>query len=412
MPTILELREKHANLITEAQAVSGGAVFGAEENQTFERIMNDADAVRAQIQAMEKVATLANSAQPGSPQIQPQMAVAGTDGDAKALYRAAFDTYVRFGKDALTDDQRRLLQSGYAQQGDIQAGQTIATPNKGGYTVPEGFMSQIDIALKSFVGVEEAGAHVIETDSGQAIPWPTTNDTGNTGRIITELTVPTGTDVTFGSTVMGAFTFTSDLVQVANELLQDTGLDLDKVLGHILAERVGRAQNNYFTVGDGTGEPTGVVTAAADSGVTAANDGTFSYDNLVDLVHSVDNEYRKLDACFMLSDLALRQVVKLKDGENRPLYVPAIAEKVPGTILGYRHVVNNAMAAPAASAKSVLFGHFGHYKIRRVKGGKILRLEERYADLNATAFLLFKRADGQLLNAGAGAVKFMDHAAA
>jgi HK97 family phage major capsid protein len=64
----------------------------------------------------------------------------------------------------------------------------------------------------------------------------------------------------------------------------------------------------------------------ATLGYTAGNSTTsgettaITYDDLVELEHSVDPAYRK-NARFMMSDTALKTVKKLKDGIGRPLWM-------------------------------------------------------------------------------------------
>jgi HK97 family phage major capsid protein len=69
------------------------------------------------------------------------------------------------------------------------------------------------------------------------------------------------------------------------------------------------------------------------------------------------------------------------------------------------------MAVMATSAKSILFGDFSKYWIRRVAGVQVLRLTERYADFNQTAFIGFQRWDGNLIDAGTHPLKYFANAA-
>ncbi len=53
------------------------------------------------------------------------------------------------------------------------------------------------------------------------------------------------------------------------------------------------------------------MTAATSSGITTAGATTITYDNIVDLVHSVDPAYRA-GARFMFNDTVLASIRKLK----------------------------------------------------------------------------------------------------
>jgi HK97 family phage major capsid protein len=107
----------------------------------------------------------------------------------------------------------------------------------------------------------------------------------------------------------------------------------------------------------------------------------------------------------MFKDLTLAALKKLKDSQNRPLWLPGIATREPDTILGKRFVVNQDIATMAANAKSVLFGDFSKYIIRDVTQVVMLRLIERYAEFGQVAFLIFTRHDGNLLDAGTDPIK-------
>jgi HK97 family phage major capsid protein len=93
---------------------------------------------------------------------------------------------------------------------------------------------------------------VIDTDSGAPMNWPTVNDTANVGAILAENTQVTEQDVTFGQTPLGAYMYTSRLVRVSYQLLQDSAFNLDEFLRDILGERIGRILNQHFTTGTGS----------------------------------------------------------------------------------------------------------------------------------------------------------------
>jgi HK97 family phage major capsid protein len=79
--------------------------------------------------------------------------------------------------------------------------------------------------------------------------------------------------------------------------------------------------------------------------------------------------------------------------------------------MGYPVVVNNDVVAMAANAKSILFGDFKRYKIRRARGISLVRLNERYADNLQVGFFAYMRADGNLIDAGTNPVKYYANSA-
>ena len=67
------------------------------------------------------------------------------------------------------------------------------------------------------------------------------------------------------------------------------------------------------------------------------------------------------------------------------------------------------MAQIGASARSVVFGAFNRYIVRRVRELIIKRLVERYAESHQVGFIGFARFDGELLDANA--IKALVHPA-
>lgn len=293
--------------------------------------------------------------------------------------------------------------------GDVEMrAQGVATGAAGGYLVPEGFRTKLVERMKRIGSVRRV-AEVIHTDSGASLPFPTNDDTANIGAILAENVQVTEQDVTMGTITLGAYTYTSRLVRVSLQLLQDNAFDLDSWLARTLAARIARAQNIHFTTGTGTAQPQGIVTGAT-SGVTAASTTVITMDNLIDLLHSVDPAYRaeqdalgsSPEAKWMMGDTALAAIRKLKDGQGQYLLQPSVQAGVPDQLLGYGIEINPDMPAPAAGTKPVLFGNFrAGYVVRDVASVEVLRLVERYADFLQHGFLGYMRSDAVVQDAHA-----------
>ena len=92
-----------------------------------------------------------------------------------------------------------------------------------------------------------------------------------------------------------------------------------------LATRIARIQNTHFTTGAGTTVPDGVIPKSA-TGKTGTTGQTLTviYDDLIDLKHSVNRAYRS-NARYMMNDLTVAVVSKLKDTTGRPGWTPGDA---------------------------------------------------------------------------------------
>ena len=411
---VKDLREQRAKLVADARALYDSikpdtAPGEAKEIEAkFDGMMEEADGLKAKIDREERLETSEKNL--GERQrITAQVRRISSDevAENEQAETRAFNSYLRNGMGGLSAEERELALPRF------QNAQSTGSNTGGGYTVPTGFYDELMDAEKAYGGMMEPGvAFVFDTESGNSLPIPTDNDTSNSGAILTENTQVGNQDVTFGAVTLGAYTYTSKLVLVSNQLLQDSAFNLDGFLSNKLGTRIARAINTHFTIGDGSSKPTGAVTAAT-LGNTGASGETASliFDDLIDLEHSVDPAYRK-NARFMMNDTSLKVIKKLKDSQGRYLWMPGLTiAGEPPTINSYGYTVNQDMPAMAANAKSILFGDFSKYFIRRVAGVQVLRLTERYADYNQTGFLAFQRWDGNLVDAGTHPLKYFANSA-
>jgi HK97 family phage major capsid protein len=213
---------------------------------------------------------------------------------------------------------------------------------------------------------------------------------------------------------MKAYKYSSRLILVPIELLQDAGVDIEAYVVKMLAIRLGRILNTHFTSGSGTSQPRGVL-ADAVTGKTGAGGQvtTIIYDDIVDLKYSVNRSYRG-NGRWMMNDSTLQYILKIKDQNLRPLildYLTTLQEGEPERLLGQPLIVNNDMPAlgttgsPAVGNQSLLYGDFSNYWVRRVMAMLLLRLVERFAEAGQVAFVAFLRMDGRMIDAGTHPIK-------
>jgi HK97 family phage major capsid protein len=295
---------------------------------------------------------------------------------------------------------------------NIRATMSTTTGSEGGFTVDSQVATSVLDALKSFGGMR-AVSTVIQTSGIGAMSFPTSDGTTEEGEIVAENQTAADLDASFGTIALPVYKYSSKVITVPFELLQDSTVDIEAFVRNRMIQRLGRVTNKHFTVGTGSSQPNGVNTAAA-TGVTAAN-GTsqvtaVTYDSLVNLQHSVDPAYREGgNTRWMMHDDTVRDLRKIKDGSNRPIFVPGYEMGVPGgapdTLLGRPIVVNQSMPVMAASARSILFGDFSHYYIRDVMAVEMFRFtDSAYTKKGQVGFLAWMRSGGNLIDVG-GAVK-------
>jgi HK97 family phage major capsid protein len=237
---------------------------------------------------------------------------------------------------------------------------------------------------------------VIRTETGAEMPWPTANDTSNEGGIVGENVAAGNQDPAFDLLKWGAYKYTSDIIKIPAELLEDSAFDLASEVGRMCGERIARRQNRDFTVGDGAGKASGIVTGVARRhrrGATA-----ITADEIVGLIHSVDPAYRAT-AKLMFHDNTLLGHPQAQ-GQPGSLPVPGRGRRRPADDLGRPYTINQHMARRSRRAKTVVYGQLDKYKIRDVRTIRMRRLVERYADADQEGFVAFLRSDGNLLDAG------------
>lgn len=341
-----------------------------------------------------------------------EIVVAGERDIDAEVQRSAFASYLRGGMSALNTEQRQVMTARYQALSPEMRALSSGTDATGGFAVADEFERQVVMSMKAFGGMREAGVRIVPSSSGADLLVPNVDDTSNKGAILSENTQVTEQDLAFAQKTISSYMYTSKLVRVSFQLLQDAEFPIESWLSEQLGIRLGRITNEHYTTGTGTGQPQGVVTGSSVGRTGAAGQvTTIIYEDVVELEHSVDPSYRR-GARFMMSDAMLKELKKLKDSDGRPLWVASMAVGEPNTILGYPYVINQDVAVPAASAKSLLFGDFAQYWIRDVRGITLLRLGERYADFLQVGFLAFLRTGGGLVDAGTDPIKHYAHPAA
>lgn len=275
----------------------------------------------------------------------------------------------------------------------------------GGETIPEGFSFEWEKALLAFGGIRQI-SRVFRTASGNAMPWPTTDDTGNAATIVAENSQTTAVPFTTAEIIFGAYKYSSAVI-TSVELLEDSAFNMAAEIGMMLGERLGRGTSAHFATGTGTGQPEGISVGSA-LGTTAAG-SAITGDEMIDLAHSVDPAYRMANAYYVMNDSTLAAIRKLQDSQGQYLWQPSLQAGAPGLYNGYPVQVDQGMADIGAAAVSVVFGDFSRYVIRDVASVRLRRLVERYAENDQEGFFIFSRHDAKVLDAGTNPLKHLVH---
>lgn len=394
-----------------------------EAEQRHEAVMKKLDDLDKKIQREERQVALETAEEERRRQNRPNRGSGSASGvdnpeggedrtaeQAQEEYREAFYAMLREGGDmsGLSAEQRQLLRRGYVEN----RVQTAGTDSAGGFTVPTTLANFIVSTMKDWGPMYDPGITTeLVTSSGNAFDIPTNDDTGNTAALKTEgtdLTDDDSGDLAFGEKNLNAFVYATPWLKISFELLQDSAFNLEAFIGAKLGERLGRIANQRLTIGTGSSQPNGIVTAAS-IGKTAAAAAAIAADELIDLQHSVNAAYRRSPRCgWMFADTTLASIRKLKDGQGNYLWqMGDVRVGAPDLILGKQYFVNDDVAAMAANARTVVFGDMGAYIVRKVGSPLIGTVRERFWPKVGMAGLV--RFDGELTDTAA--VKVLRQAA-
>lgn len=405
--SLKELQDKREKLVHDAREAldeikkNTDEARAAELDARHDAIMAEFDKVEAHIAREERVAAAEKKAEEARAKQRPgandRIEARGQDEGVRPEYRAAFYRMLAVGGDLseLSSEERGALRAGATE---FRA-QSVGTTTAGGFTVPTTLADEIIRSMLAWGPMYDPGVTAeMATSSGNPIKIPTVDDTAVTAVAHTENTaiVDDGSkDVTFGQKSLDAYAFDTRFVKWSWELSQDSIFNMEQLLGSLLGERLGRIANVQLTTGTGTSAPNGIVTASS-LGVTAAAVAAITFDEIIDLEHSVDPAHRSSPkAAYMLNDTTLKAIRKLKGGDGQYIWqMGNVQQGVPGSLNGRRYHINQSMASPATGNKTMLFGDLGKYFVRKVGSPVIGVMRERFwPDLGIAGLIRF---DGEL----------------
>lgn len=416
MSSIQALRERLAASNKAAKhllAEKGSTPWTAEDQKTFDSHADESERIQRQIDAHQKMIDADRDAN-FSDAADHNINANAKNGKQLTKEQQAFNIFLRKSLKDMTVDEALAVRNTMS----------TTTGSQGGYSVQSNIAGQLIDLLKAY-GYMRQVASQITTENGAPLSYPTSDGTSETGEWVAQNVTAASADPTFGTIALNVFKASSKVVAVPIELLQDSSIDVQAMVFKRLADRIGRISNTGYTTGGGTTDPGGLVTAAT-VGKVGANGQTLTivYDDLVDLVDSLDAAYLAHSGTpadrgpgsmgFMMSQTMRRVVRKIKDTTGRPIWTPShdggIAVGMPDMLLGYPVFLNNDMAVPAANAKSLAFGALDRYTIRDAMDLTMFRFDDSvYMKAGQVGFLAWARTGGNLMDVNS--VKLYQHSA-
>jgi len=251
----------------------------------------------------------------------------------------AFVSFIRNGREGMTADEIRSLQS--------------SDDTKGGALAPGEFIAELqrNVVLFSPVravanvrGIGTSSATMPKRTGGMTAQW--TGDTEERQE----------TTVTFGAATYEVAELTA-WVDVPNSLLEDSAFDIGALLAFEFAEEFGSKEGAAFVAGNGAKKPVGFMNDAGVGFTKSGHASQITADGLIDLYYALPTPYRSGSA-WMMNSATTAAVRKLKDGQGNYLWSDGLKADTPPTILGRPVIEAPDMPGVAADAFPVVLADF------------------------------------------------------
>ncbi|QEL14339.1 phage major capsid protein [Limnoglobus roseus] len=375
------------HLVDRARAASRD--MNAEERQNFERMHDEAANLKAQIDAA--------SASRGR---------AGQAGSAAAIASAEFARRAGLGDERLssiraTEDYSRAF-GDYVQSGRVSADLQADQSDKGGYMVPTEYANEIAKSLDNTFWFRQL-ANVLPRTTADSLQLP--RRTARMRRFAwgAELTTPTkDTQLAFGQMTLTPGWMCGE-IDVSNTLFTSGVVDVEEFVQAEITYAASETEEMAFMTGDGIRKPLGVFTPHAD-GVPASRDkvGTISTDDLYEAKFSLREPYLRSDRlAWLASRPFVRDVAKLKDSNNNPLWVVSVRAGEPDKLLGvpltmseYAPAGSGTDGAWASGDYAACIGDFKNYDVLDGLDMSVQRLNELEARRNMVVFIVRRKVAG------------------
>jgi HK97 family phage major capsid protein len=321
----------------------------AEENQTVDRAFADMDSKAAQIAAAEKIEAAEKAAL-----------------ESRTRFTAAIEAPVKTERGNDESELRRIGMNGGRLAFEFEKRDVTKSTGLGN---PVGIAARVNVVagqVNPFIDARVIDLYTVST--GNNFQFPRVTALG-TAAAVSEAGSIGESDGTLSSLSLTPAKYAT-LIQVTDELVRDAAFDIAAMIAEKSGQEVGIAHGAVAAP---------AVAAAATVGKTGAAVAPV-YADLVDLVYSVNQRYRKAPgAGFIMNDATLGGVRKLLDSQNRPIFEAGNLGG-PDTLLGFP-VYSGALADTGDEAISALFGDLKEIKTLLV-GGVEVAVSNEYAFAN------------------------------
>lgn len=416
-------RERKAELVQENQALAADVQKQAR-NMTDDEILRsetnlqEIETLEKDIKTAETIERMASFSQPSKPRIVNAQAKANiTRSDCENVYKAWCKAGMQGNERLLTDEEKQAVDKtetnihrneiefkqpeGY--KGISRADDLLSTDGtNGGYTVG-GYPVVSLLEAEKQITTMRTVSEIITTERGGSYVIATVDDTARSGTAHTEGAadfVQQGFDV--GQVSLGADFYSSDIVRITWEMLQDNSVGLFDRIGPMLVKRLARKEQAAFTTGS-----TGFLTMATSSAITTGSATVPDWQEVVDLIGTLEPANLDEGIVLMMNHATLFKLARLEDDVHRPLFTNNLGTGAYKTFFDIPIVINQSMPNFASTNKAIAVLTRNAYKIRDVGGIVAKRFDELYAANGMVGVQLYRRTQGKLVDAGVPMAKYL-----
>ena len=201
-------------------------------------------------------------------------------------------------------------------------------------------------------------------------------------------------EAVYGEIVLDAYKLAHKVV-VSDEMLEDANFDVEDYIRQLFVESVSAAEELALFIGDGNGKPTGLLHQTS-VGWVSEKAGDITYDDILNLIHSVKSPYRK-NAVLVMSEDAITKLLSIIHYHGNSPWDVSLKDGTSKTLFGYPVYTTNYLDRVLPGTKPVLFGDFSYFWIGERGKRSVKRLVERYADHGQVAYITSERIDAKLV---------------
>ena len=297
-----------------------------------------------------------------------------------------FDSYIRKGKDALSDAEKKAL--------------TVSNDSTGGFLAPPEYVRELLKTVTEISPIRQIAR--IRSTGQRSIQVPKRTSTFAASWVSEVGTRSETTGYNVGLEEIPAHEYYA-MVDISEQDLEDSVFDLEAEMQSEFATQFAKAEGAAFVSGSSVGQPEGILTNSSVGQAVSGNSSALTSDGLITLVHSIKSDYTR-NGTFIFNRSTLSAIRKLKDTAGQYIFQPGMMldGRMANTILGHPYVEATDMPDVASNAFPIAFGDFnrGYMIVDRVSLS-VLRDPFTQATTGNVRYIARSRVGGQVVQAEA-----------